>query len=332
MCYKITICVLLVLLLPKASSLLTARVVNGTGWAGRLEILYNGTWGTVCDDEFTNIDAQVACRMLGFTGSGAVAVSSAMYGQGQGNILLDDVGCHGIETSLEQCPHRGYYRHNCRPSEDVGVICNNRSLSLYIVVAANSAATSYPLLEGTSVTLKCERTQHNQTMTQFTWPETAGGRPSGEYLTFDNVTRDHNGKRVKCEGSYLFSVVRQSSEILELQAYYRPFINVTSKDNACKAVNGFPNHCAVTEGDKFTLQCEADSNPPPATITWSGRAGNSSGQLSIVSANRVQHSGEYVCTVATQSRTDDTRLPLRSSHRLTVVIKCNNRWLFRIVI
>ena len=42
-----------------------ARLVRGNSeYEGQLEVCYNGQWGTVCDDFFGQVDANVACRTI----------------------------------------------------------------------------------------------------------------------------------------------------------------------------------------------------------------------------------------------------------------------------
>ena len=99
------------------------RLASGpTKYEGRVEVYHNGVWGTVCDDSWDLNDAQVVCNELDL-GNAIVAFQSAFYGQGIGQIWLNNVHCVGTESSIADCSHSGWGSHNCGHGQDASLKC-----------------------------------------------------------------------------------------------------------------------------------------------------------------------------------------------------------------
>ena len=101
------------------------RLVRGENEReGRVEICYNGVWGTVCaDNGWDEGDANVVCRQLGFSDQRALPTNDSHFGDGEGPILLENVKCSEGQSTLSQCVNSMFTGalHHCKHT--ARVIC-----------------------------------------------------------------------------------------------------------------------------------------------------------------------------------------------------------------
>ena len=87
---------------------------------GRVEVLMNEEWHTVCSQGFGLKEANVICNQLGL--NGARRVRTGYYGEGSGGIVaLSNRGCDGGEGNILDCDLSSPL--GCSHADDVGIEC-----------------------------------------------------------------------------------------------------------------------------------------------------------------------------------------------------------------
>ena len=117
--------------------------MNGSDqYTGRVEV-YNGNyyrtsiyttymsfaqqWGTICDSDWSETEANVVCCSLGYQSTGAIPHVGGTFGAGEGPIWANSVTCVGSENYPIDCDIDSRYDRDgeaiCNHTADVGVTC-----------------------------------------------------------------------------------------------------------------------------------------------------------------------------------------------------------------
>ncbi|XP_057634707.1 deleted in malignant brain tumors 1 protein-like [Chionomys nivalis] len=256
------------------SGQLMIRLVDGKNpCEGRVEVLHNGTWGTVCDDLWGIEDAHVVCRQLA-CGEGVSALGNGHFGEGMGSIFLDDVRCQGSETSLGQCQHQGLSVHNCGHHEDAGVICS----------ASATEMTTSPDISSTSAETSSSNDASSASMedassdTSLTSADAASGEPTDvSSASAEDNSSDASSGSAEDTSSDTSSASAESSSSTGTAS--------TSADSSS------PNDASTVSTEDTSSDASSVSTEDTSSATSSG-SGESSSSDDMSSASTEERSGE----------------------------------------
>ncbi|XP_067909634.1 scavenger receptor cysteine-rich type 1 protein M130-like, partial [Heterodontus francisci] len=106
------------------------RLTNGGSRCdGRVEIYYKGSWGRLQDRLWNLNDANVVCTQLG-CGEATAVYNYSKYGKSEGPVWVNDVGCEGNESQLQNCS-LFTLNSSLTDSMDVGVLCSGELIAHY---------------------------------------------------------------------------------------------------------------------------------------------------------------------------------------------------------
>ena len=104
--------------MAKNSSSPRTRLVQGrSSLEGLVEVYYNGSWGTLCDDGWNIKAAKVVCKELSLGDVVEAVVDQRRFVRDdhfkKTKIWLSEVRCEGNEHSITKCKHQGMFLASC---------------------------------------------------------------------------------------------------------------------------------------------------------------------------------------------------------------------------
>ncbi|WAR30239.1 C163B-like protein [Mya arenaria] len=176
-----------------STAAINIRLVGGTSqYSGRVEILINEKWGTVCGQSFSDKNAVVVAGARAYT-------NLASYPNAPAQIWLDDVRCTGSEQSIADCSHRmPWGSHNCNHDDDVGVICSSSRPIRLVPFDGVAYEGQFQFLDGNEWLSITNRTSK---VTAKTICELLGFGYVGSYFGQENLLPGAEYFSIDCNGS-----------------------------------------------------------------------------------------------------------------------------------
>uniref|UniRef100_A0A336MNT7 protein-lysine 6-oxidase n=1 Tax=Culicoides sonorensis TaxID=179676 RepID=A0A336MNT7_CULSO len=105
---------------------------------GRVEVsLDNKSWGTVCGNGWTILEANVVCKELGMGYASDILNTDIFGGQNISKLILSGTDCQGNETKLSECVHQQLGKVSCAGNKNFvsAIICTNELPDLLFDIA-----------------------------------------------------------------------------------------------------------------------------------------------------------------------------------------------------
>ncbi|XP_061172011.1 scavenger receptor cysteine-rich type 1 protein M130-like [Saccostrea echinata] len=253
----------------------SVRFINGSSLnEGRVEVLLNDEWHSVCGSGWDKRETNVLCRSLGY--SGGLPALSSVFGEGSGQSrMLGNVYCNGLELSLFGCRLSVVASSSCVNGGHAGVVCYHAlNDSVRIVNGSSSYEGRVEIYLGGQQHSVCDR-GWGKREADVTCKSNgfSGGLPAVSSLFGEGIKQIWMLKGVYCTGTETsllgcyFSVVKSSSCVNDAHA---GVLCYHSGNDSVRIINGSSTNEGRVEtflGGQWRGVCDGGWNRLDATVT-----------------------------------------------------------------